>query len=330
MHLHRHEAFQPVRHRRALHPERRFGNGRQHARRRLHRGPVLAEEHRPVEHEVVVVRKRQRVPGSGGFIAFEELPIGSDGAPVPFHHRLVVPALDVDVGGHVPKVAPIGHELAQAIGGAECVFRMRGHLQGVDVHVQQAGMVRLARGFPDVGGHFERLDCLQGIRSGSGLARLEVPQGPGRAVDQCFGEQRAHVRVPGKRSVHLTHRVRVVVVPPIEVAGRIRQRIPSSERLDEHLLDRLCVPDAIERLPRSGPDRGQRGREIDRIELGPWLVVIGSGSVRDPPPRHRAAGVVLGRPPEAAHRFFVGEGVTPHETPVEPALRLRRASRDAE
>ena len=327
VHLHRHEALQPVRHRRALHPEHGLRNDIQDALGGPHRGSVLSEEHRTVEHEVVVVRERHRVPDPGLAVAPEQLVVGGARARIPVDRRLVVPALDVDVSRHVQQVAGVGHQIAQAVGRAQRPFRMRGHLQGVDVHVQQAGMVRLPRGLPRRDGVFEHPERLDGVRSLGRLARLEVPQGPGRAVHERLGEQRAHVGVARERSVHLAHRAGVVVVPPAEVAVRLRRRVPPRERLDEGPLDRGRAPDAIERLPDGVPNRAQRGPEVHRIEFLPRLVVVGPGGVPDPPPRHRAAGVVLGRPPEAVHRLLVGEGVAPHETPVEPALRLRRSRR---
>ena len=167
---------------------------------------------------MVVVCEGEREPGAGG-LALEVLPIGGDGAGVPLHRRVVVPALDVDVGGHVPQVARVGHEVAQAVGGAQRPFRMRGHLQDVEVHVQQAGMVRLARGFAGADAFFERRERFEGVRALGRIARPEVPQDPGRAVHERLGEQRAHVRVARERPVHLAHRIGVVVVPPVEVAG---------------------------------------------------------------------------------------------------------------
>ena len=327
VHLHRHVSFQPVGHRRALHAEHRFGDGLQQALRRVHRGPVVAEEHRPVEHEVVVVGEGEREPGSGG-LALEELPVGGDGAGVPLHRRVVVPALDVDVGGHVPQVAGVGHEVAQAVGRAQCALRMRGHLQHVQVHVQQAGVVRPARRFQGADGVFERRERFQGVRALGRIARREVPQGPGRAVHERLGEQCAYVRVARERAVHLAHRIGVAVVPPVEVAVRLRRGVAPRQRLDERPLHRARVPDALQRLPDGGADLAQGGRELGRIELAPRLVVVGTGGVADPPPGHRAAGVVPDRPPEAAHRLLVAECVAPHQPPVEPALRLGRAGGD--
>ena len=86
----------------------------------------------------------------------------------------------------------------------------------------------------------------------------------------------------------------------------------------------------VERLTGGMAHGTQRALQIVRIELAPLLVVVGPGGVPDPPPGHRAAGVVLRRPPEAAHRLLVGEPVAPHEAPVEPALRVVRSGRDRE
>ena len=287
MHLHRHEPLQPVRHGRALHSEHGLRNGLHHAPGRFHRGPTVAEEHRPVEHEVIVVRERHGVPDPGVAAAFQQLPVGRDGADVPVDRRLVVPALDVDVGGHVPQVARVGDESAQAIGGTQRSFRVRRHLEDMDVHVQQTGVIRFAQCLPRIDDPVQRIDHLQGVGALGGLARLEVPQSPGRAVHQRFGVQGAHVRVSRKRPVHLAHRRGVLVVPPAEVAG-LGRRVAPGERLDQGPLDRGGVLDPIERLQGGVADGTERGPQLDRVELLPGLVVVGSGRVGDSPPRHRA------------------------------------------
>ena len=172
-----------------------------------------------------------------------------------------------------------------------------------------------------------RVSALRG-----GLARLQVPQRPGRAVQQRLDEQRGHVRV-GRETIgtHLAHRGGVVVVPPGEVAGRVRMR-DTAARAPRRAPARPGDArfDAVERAKGGVPDRAERAREVGRIELLPRLVVVGPGGVPDPPPGHRAARVVLRRPPEAAHRLLVGERVAPHEAPVEPALRFVRSGRDRE
>ena len=110
-----------------------------------------------------------------------------------------------------------------------------------------------------------------------------------------------------KRPVHLAHRVGVVVVPPVEVAG-LRRRIAPRERLDERPLDRRGARDPIERLTGGIPHGAQRARQIVRIELAPLLVVVGPGRVPDAPPGHRAVGVVA--PPPAGSSAPLPRGRT--------------------
>ncbi len=116
--------------------------------RRLERRLELAEEHRAVELEVVVVAAVERVEVERP-LALEELAVGRDRLLVPDDDVVVVAAEHVDVGRHVQQVAGIGHEVAQLVAGAQRAFRVRRHLHEVDVHVQQAGMA-LASGRLDL------------------------------------------------------------------------------------------------------------------------------------------------------------------------------------
>ena len=85
---------------------------RDHLVRRLERRLELAEEHRAVELEVVVVAAVERVEVDRP-LAREVLAVGDDRALVPVDDVAVVAAQHVDVRRHVQQVAGVGHEVAQ-------------------------------------------------------------------------------------------------------------------------------------------------------------------------------------------------------------------------
>ena len=205
VHPHRHEALEPVRHGRDLHPQQVLGDRRGQLVRSLQGGLRLAEEHRAVDLEVVVVRPVQRVevhPAPAG----PELLVGLDRGVVGRHDARIVAAQHVQMRRHVPQVARVRHQVAEQVPGAEGGFRGGRHLHQVDVHVQDAG-VRLPAGAGQ--GPLEHLPGLDRGRPGGRLAGRLVPQRPRREVHQRVGQQRRHVEVVRVRPVHVTHGVGV-------------------------------------------------------------------------------------------------------------------------
>ena len=81
MHLHGHIPFHPISHRRAFDPQELFGQGLQHFVGRLEGCLLLAQEHRSVKLEVIIVNAigRVEVVGPG---PLQELAVCDDGAMV--------------------------------------------------------------------------------------------------------------------------------------------------------------------------------------------------------------------------------------------------------
>ena len=188
-------------------------------------GRVLAEEHRTIGGEVVIVDPVARVkihrPG-----AVVELAVRDDRLLVPVHRVAVVAALDVDVGGHVHQVAHVGGHLAQPVAGDQRHLRMRRHLHQVDMEVQQAGMVHRPGQIAE--GGLEHLARLERAGAGRGLAGAQVPHAPGRAVKDRFREDGAQIEVVGMRPVRSAHGVGKGVVPG--ASGRRSGRAADSGR----------------------------------------------------------------------------------------------------
>ena len=115
--FHRHESLEPIGHRRALDPQQLLGQIGDHLVCRLECRLVLAEEHRAIEPEVIVVAPIERIEILRPPL-LEEFAVAGDGPAVPVAYILVVAAQHVDVGRHVHEVARIGNDGAQRIGGA--------------------------------------------------------------------------------------------------------------------------------------------------------------------------------------------------------------------
>ena len=99
-------ALEEIRHGRRGNAQHRLGHGLDQFVGGGDGGRVLAEEHRAVGGEVVIVHAVAGVeihrPG-----AVVELAVRDDRLLVPVHRVAVVAALDVDVGGHVHQVAHV-------------------------------------------------------------------------------------------------------------------------------------------------------------------------------------------------------------------------------
>ena len=203
-------AFEEVGHRRRGDAQHRLGHGLDQLVGRGNGGRVLAEEHRAVGSEVVIVDPVAGVeihrPG-----ALVELAVRDDRLLVPVHRVAVVAALDVDVGGHVHEVAHVGGQLAQPVAGDQRRLGMRRHLHQVDVQVQQAGMAHRAGQVAESG--LEHLARLERAGAGGGLAGAQVPHLPGRTVQDRFDEDGAQVEVVGMRLVRAAHGIGEGVVP---------------------------------------------------------------------------------------------------------------------
>ena len=165
-------ALEEIGHRRRGNAQHRLGHGLDQLVGGGDGGRVLAEEHRTVGGEMVIVHPVAGVeihrPG-----AVVELAVRDDRLLVPVHRVAVVAALDVDVGGHVRQVAHVGAHLAQPVAGDQRRLRMRRHLHQVDVQVQQAGMVHRPGQIAE--GGLEHLARLERAGAGRGLAGTQVP-----------------------------------------------------------------------------------------------------------------------------------------------------------
>ena len=137
-------ALEEIRHRRRGDPQHRL-------RHRLDKlvgggdgGRELAEEHRPVSREMIIVDAIAGIeihrPG-----AVVELAVGYDGFLVPVHRVTVMAALDVDMRRHVNEVAHVGREFAQPVAGDQRHFGVRRHLHQMHMQMQQAGMAHRRR-----------------------------------------------------------------------------------------------------------------------------------------------------------------------------------------
>ena len=155
----------------------------------------LPLEHRGVDHEVQVVRAVQRVEVQRPF-AFDEPSISLHRRQIRHHRVAVVTAQHVDMGGHVLQVAGIGHQAAQQVGRGQRVLRGGRHLHGVQIQVQDAGML-------PSGGRGQRIVQdplgLDHPRARRRFAGAGVPQRPRGDVEQCVGGQGLHVDVVGIR-----------------------------------------------------------------------------------------------------------------------------------
>ena len=158
---------------------------------------VLAEEHRRIEFEVVVVAAVEGVEIDRPFL-FQVFAVGLDRPAVGDHGAAVIAAEHVDVRRHMAQVSGVRHQVAQDIAGAQRPFRVRRHFHGVDVHVQHAGVRRIAVLLHALQRPLQHGHRLEGVGARCRLPGFQVPQLPGRAVDQRFGKQRNDVGIIGK------------------------------------------------------------------------------------------------------------------------------------
>ncbi|EPJ34863.1 hypothetical protein STAFG_8053 [Streptomyces afghaniensis 772] len=321
---HGEEALEPVGHRGALHAEQVFGDGGFQLGGGVEGDLCLAEEHGPVDLEVVVVRPVEgvEVHRAGPPV---ELLVGGDRVAVGRDDPAVVAAQDVEVRGHVVQVPGVGHDAAQPVGDGEGLFRCRGHLHQVDVEVQHPGV-------PHTGVGPERAVQhglgLQGPCALGGLPGRQVPQLPGGEVHQGVGVQGRDVRVFGRQFIHRAHGVRVRLVPHRAVLDGLRLRVAGSQRADQSLLDRGGPDGLLMGSFHCGMRTLHRPRQFLAVEEFPGLVVVRAQRVGDAPIRHRALGISLGRLFEAGDGFLVMEGVRPHQAAVEPELGLGKGGGD--
>lgn len=134
-------------------------------------------------------------------LAFKISPFHLDGLFVDPDGGLVVTHAHVNVRGHVYEMARARRECAQPVGARQRPLRMRGLLDGVDVIVVGAEVVRLP---PQ--DRFEDADNL--LRPFRGLA-VQRPQFPGTQVHGALGKEGGSVQVVGVALGHLPHCLRV-------------------------------------------------------------------------------------------------------------------------
>ena len=259
MQAHRHEPLQPV----GLSRPRCAAATRAGSPQlvgRLQRRLELAEEHRAVDREVVVVaavdgvevvRARER----------EVAAVGARGGLVPDHHVAVVAAQHVDVGRHVHEVAGVGDErraagrppAAPAPGRATSPSRGRTCAAGPDAGGAATAMPRSSAAIASA------------VSAPSAGVPVEVPQLPWRPVHQRLGEQRRHVGVVRVLGVDGAHRV--------GVGHRSRPCSPRPAR----------PRDGARRARRSAPARPAWRTRPARRALGDGVVTGGHGSVSSSP-----------------------------------------------
>ena len=323
MHPHGEEALQPVGHGRALHAQQLLRDGRFELRGRLQCRSGLAQEHRTVDLEVVVVRAVQRVEVHRAGPP-QVLLIGPDRVAVARHDPPVVPAQHIEMRGHVVQVARVRDQPSQPVGDRKGLLRRRRHLHQVDVHVQYARVIGARPGRQRT---VEDVLRLQRARADGGLARAQVPQLPRCEVHQRVRVEGGDVQIVGCELVNGAHGLGIGRVPDGAVLRGLRGRVALAQRLDERALGRRGP--AAQRV---GPfDGGVRpfhcALQIGVVEELPGLVVVGAQGVRDAPVRHGAVRIGCRRRFEAGDRLFVVERVAPDEAPVEPELRFRRTGR---
>ena len=323
MQAHGDERLEVVGHRRLLDPQQLLGQRGLEVGGDAQRDLRPAEEHRPVDREVAVVRVVERVEPDPA-LARDVLLVDLDRAQVRLERALVVAAQHVDVRRHVHEVAGVGDERAQLVGDRQRLLGERRHLHQVHVEVHESG-VRAAAG--PLERALEHLLGLERRRTLGRQARVAIPQRPRREVHQRVGEERRDVELVGMRAIHVTHRLGVVSVPRDEVGRRVVDLVAAPERLDERPLDRRGAVRARARRRDLVARLLERRREVDRVERLPLLVVVRPDRVGDTPVGQREAGVVLERALEAPDRLLVVERVGPHQSAVEPRLGARRGRR---
>ena len=155
--------------------------------------------------------------------------------------------------------------------------------------------------------------------SGSG-----VPQRPRGDVQQRVGRQGLYVDVVRVGRAECDHGVGVARVTRTERfgVGRVGGGKAGRQGAGQTAFDRIRPAVGGQSEFHAGPC--QRGREVDRVECLPGLVVVGPDRVGDAPPRNGEVGVERQSALETADRFLVIERVGPDHAAVEPRLGLGR------
>ena len=161
-----------------------------------------------------------------------------------------------------------------------------------------------------------------------GLTGREVPHPPGRLGHDRLGEHRAHVAVVAMGPEHLAHGVGEGAVPAGHVVDRRTLRIALGQCSDQRALGRRRMDGGGQRLLRGVVGGRQRRGLAAGIHQLPRQVVVGTRGIGDAPMRHRAGGIVLERPFEAADRFLVIVGVGPDQAAIDPELGFGRGRGD--
>ncbi|OPZ50356.1 MAG: hypothetical protein BWY91_02869 [bacterium ADurb.BinA028] len=314
MHPHRHEALQPVGHRRQLHAQQLLRDRRFELIDRGESRPLLPEEQSAVDLEVQVVRPIKRVEVQRPPLGNKRR-VGRDRGTVRRDHPAVVTAQHIKVGRHVLQMPRVRHQSSEQVRDRQRPLGGRRHLHQVDVHVQEARMLRAPGGSQR--GLKDRLR-LQGSRPFGRLPGALVPQLPRREVHQRLGVEAGHVEVAAMRGIHLAHGGGILHLPGRALLDRTAVGIPGQQGSGQRLLDRRAPRCAVRRNPRliARPFQDRR-RLVGREEL-PRLVVVRAEREGDPPVRKCAVGVEVDGPLETLDRFLVVEPEGPDQPAVHP------------
>ena len=119
-------AFEVIRHGWTFHAQHLLRSGLSHPLHSTHGRLELAQKHRAIDHEMVIVLAIAGIDVERAPLLIE-LEVGLDRRLIPVHHVLVMPTQNIYVRWHVDQVPGIGHQPAQRIAGLQRLFRKGRH-----------------------------------------------------------------------------------------------------------------------------------------------------------------------------------------------------------
>ncbi|MNF95105.1 hypothetical protein D3C84_778430 [compost metagenome] len=190
--------------------------------------------------------------------------------------------------------------------------------------MQHAGVRCIALLLHALQGPFEYGHRLKGVGTCCRLAGFQVPQLPGRAVDQRFGEQCHHVGIVGKAAIDIAHGRRIGIVPGEKLvnAARLFGLVALLYRVDQGLFHWCRAVKVHQRDLCRQSCLGHGLLELLLDEGVPAFVVVGPRGIGDAPVGHRAVAIVFQGFLETADGFVMVVAVAPHQAAVEPKLGL--------